>query len=186
MWRHLPSLPGNHLPLSHIPDHVAPGDVPDLVGLPSTEARQIARLSHLLVESEVRNSSRSLWGRVLDQVPAPGAAAIDGDVITLVVGGRPHVTVPDVRGRDEDEALSILRIAGLGTARRATRRSDRVPEGFIVRTRPRAGADVPAGTQVSYIVAAGPQASHRPRRSARRRARATRMSDGSFLRISDR
>ena len=63
----------------------------------------------------------------LPQRPAPDTlAGPDGSVI-ITVGAHPRVAVPDIRGRDEDDALSVLREAGLGADRRAARRSDRVP-----------------------------------------------------------
>ena len=119
----------------------------------------------------------------LPQRPAPDTlAGPDGSVI-ITVGAHPRVAVPDIRGRDEDDALSVLREAGLGADRRAARRSDRVPEGHVVRTRPRAGTEVATGTRISYVVAAGPRdVAHGGRRRDRRSRRVARMSDGSFLR----
>ena len=119
----------------------------------------------------------------LPQRPAPDTlAGPDGSVI-ITVGAHPRVAVPDIRGRDEDDALSVLREAGLGADRRAARRSDRVLEGHVVRTRPRAGTEVATGTRISYVVAAGPRdVAHGGRRRDRRSRRVARMSDGSFLR----
>jgi beta-lactam-binding protein with PASTA domain len=192
MRRHLPTILGGRWSLPAELPAVAPGSsdtpiqspahAPDLVGLPSTEARRQARLVRIHTEVVERASHQTLWGRVLEQDPPPGGTLEPDSIVTLTVGARPHVTVPDVRGRDEDEALSMLREAGLGTARRAARRSDRVPEGCVVRTRPRAGADVPTGSRVVYVVAAGPRADgdrgHGRRRTGRR-------PDGSFVSSSD-
>lgn len=153
---------------------------PDVVGLTSSDARRLGRMGGQRVFVVERTASRALWGRVLEQEPSAGSPLAADGMLVLTVGARPHVTVPDVRGRAEDDALSMLRQAGLGTARRATRRSDRVPEGHVVRTRPRAGAEVPVGSLVSYVIAAEARPDRAARRRDQRRVRATRLPDGSF------
>ena len=163
---------------------LSPATAPDLVGSAMHDARRVARQAGLSTLIEERAASRGLWGTVLDQRPAPGALLQDGTVMALVVGAKPHVVVPDLRGCEEDVALAILRQAGLGTARRAVRASKEVPEGYVVRTRPRAGADVALGSHVSYVVAAGPRPG-RPSRRQRYRARVGRMPDGSFLSLPE-
>ncbi len=192
MWRHVLPVFGGRPPLStELPVHqtldlaepqppLVP--VPDLVGLSGSDARRLARAARLAVTVEERHASRGLWGRVLEQEPAPRTLAAPDGFVIITVGARPRVAVPDIRGRDEDEALSMLREAGLGAARRAARRSDRVPEGCIVRTRPRAGAEVATGSRISYVVAAAPRsADHGGRKRGRRSQRVARLADGSFL-----
>jgi serine/threonine-protein kinase len=195
MWRHhFPAVFGGGIPLPtelsprqpSATEHdeaglLQPVAVPDLVGLPSTDARRLARAHGFSVTVEEHHSSEGLWGRVLSQDPAPGASGAPDSILTLSVGTRPRVPVPDVRGRDEEEALSILREAGLGTARRAIRSSDRVPEGCVVRTRPRHGAEVATGSRISYVVASSPREDGRGRKHGRRAPRAARLADGSFL-----
>jgi len=163
----------------------SPELVPDVVGLPVGDARRIGRMLGQRVYVIEQAVADTLWGRVLEQEPAAGRPFEPDGLLVLTVGARPHVTVPDVRGRAEDDALSLLQQAGLGTARRATRRSDRVPEGHVVRTRPRAGAEVPVGSLVSYVIAAGLRPAQPSRELDRRRVRATRLPDGSFQRDED-
>ena len=191
MWRHFPPVFGGRSavpaersapPSAELPASIPPAPVTDLVGLPSTDARRLARAARLAVTVADRPSSQGLWGRVLAQDPEPGALDAPDGIVVLTVGARARVPVPDVRGRDEDEALWILREAGLGAARRAIRRSDRVPEGCVVRTRPRAGADVAAGSCISYVIAASqPDDRRSSRKRGRRGAHVARLADGSFL-----
>lgn len=202
MWRHSPSLLEGRPPVPGEPPtpaaaiEVGSGDeemarlsppcVPHLVGLASTEARRVARLARLGVTVSERYVGQELWGMVLEQHPKPGASDVPDGVVEITVGARPRVTVPDLRGRAEDEALSMLRAAGLGAGRRVTRRSDRVSEGHIVRTRPRAGSEVSSGTRISYVIAAGPREERRAdKRHGRREPRVARLADGSFLTRSD-
>ncbi len=159
--------------------------VPDLVGMSSQDARRTARLSELGLFLEEKPADSGLRGRVIRQDPEPGTLARPGDVIDAQVGGRPGVAVPDVRGADEQDALVSLRTAGLTPTRRVVRRSSSVAPGLVIRTRPRAGTEVPVGTRVSYVIASAA----RERASAKRAARRSRVRwipDGAFLSMPDR
>lgn len=159
---------------------VAPAATPDFVGLSLMEARRHARLVGLHVEALERITGEDEWGQVLAQEPAAGIVPRSDATVSLTVGVRPHVRVPDVRGRSEDDALALLRAAGFGSTRRVVRKSDKVPEGHVVRTRPRAGSQVPAGSRISYVLADAPRPTGRERHGEKHRVRAVRMPDGSF------
>ena len=153
---------------------------PDLRGMASQEARLIGRMSDLHISVDSHPTEEALWDRVVAQDPVPGAALRPGDTLTITVGERSTVLVPDVRGGEEDVMLDVLRDAGLRPERRVTRRSDSVPDGHVVRTRPRAGSSVPLGTKVTYVVAT-PRPHGKQARRHERRIRASRLPDGSFL-----
>jgi beta-lactam-binding protein with PASTA domain len=109
---------------------------------------------------------RRLW--VLLAIVAAVLAAI---AVGLVVwsstggGGAPtptattaaEVQVPDVVGRTEAEAISILRQAGLEPLVLPRESSD-VPEGEVMAQRPPAGQTVPEGTTIEIEVSQGPNA----------------------------
>ena len=154
---------------------------PDLRGMATQEARLIGRLSDLRVWVDTHTTEEALWDRVVAQDPVPGATLRPGDTLTITVGERSTVLVPDVRGGEENEMLGVLREAGLRPERRVTRRSDSVPEGHIVRTRPRAGSSVPHGTKVTYVVATPRPPHGKPARRQEKRVRTSRLPDGSFL-----
>jgi beta-lactam-binding protein with PASTA domain len=204
MWRSISSERDGHpnLPLGEPSDlslatesadpapvaaHPAGGvlTVPDLVGMSSQDARRIARLSDVRIDVEERASERESWGQVLSQEPESGVELVPGDIVTVVVGSRPHVKVPDVKGREEAEALVALREAGLIPERRIARQSNSMPEGYVMRTRPRAGSSIPSGTRVSYVVAVPPRPRGSQRRREARHGRVHRLPDGTFLTTSD-
>ena len=156
-------------------------EVPDLVGMTSHDARRIARLAELDVIIEEHPAQAGFRGRVLRQDPEPGASSRPGDVVTVAVGGRPMISIPDLRAADEQDALAMLRSAGLLPSRRVLRRSRDVPPGSVIRTRPRAGSEVPAGTRIAYVIASAERPERASARREAKRQRAPRMPDGGFL-----
>lgn len=183
MWRARPTSPDDGSTMSP----VAHGRTaaPELVGMSINDARRAARMADLQLEVEERPGDQAMWGRVLDQDPQPGVDVKPGATISVVIGGRRHVRVPDVRGRDEAEALNLLREAGLSPERRSTRPSDKVPEGQILRTRPRAGTEVAVGSRVAIVVASGPKIRGGSSKRSRQRVRASRLPDGSFMSLPE-
>ncbi|MGW7092212.1 Stk1 family PASTA domain-containing Ser/Thr kinase [Streptomyces sp. NPDC054874] len=92
----------------------APIDVPDVTGLSAEEAT--AELEAEGLKAEVlpgRVHSAEAEGDVAEQSPGGGTEAAEGDTIELTVSKGPRMLdVPDVTGRDVDEARSTLEEAG--------------------------------------------------------------------------
>lgn len=92
----------------------APVDVPDVTGLSAGDAT--AELEAEGLKAEVlpgRIHSPEAEGVVAEQSPGEGAEAAEGDTIQLTVSKGPRMLdVPDVTGRDVDEARSTLEEAG--------------------------------------------------------------------------
>ncbi|MFH9392303.1 Stk1 family PASTA domain-containing Ser/Thr kinase [Streptomyces sp. NPDC017556] len=92
----------------------APIDVPDVTGLSAEEAT--AELEAEGLKAEVlpgRVHSAEAEGDVAEQSPGGGTEAAEGDTIELTVSQGPRMLdVPDVTGRDVDEARSTLEEAG--------------------------------------------------------------------------
>lgn len=92
----------------------APIDVPDVTGLSAEEAT--AELEAEGLKAEVlpgRVHSAEDEGAVAEQSPEEGAEAAEGETIELTVSKGPRMLdVPDVTGRDVDEARSTLEEAG--------------------------------------------------------------------------
>ncbi|MFE6699550.1 Stk1 family PASTA domain-containing Ser/Thr kinase [Streptomyces sp. NPDC057718] len=92
----------------------APIDVPDVTGLSAGEATaelEAERLKAEVLPGRVHSSEDK--GAVAEQSPGEGAEAAEGDTIQLTVSKGPRMLdVPDVTGRDVDEARSTLEEAG--------------------------------------------------------------------------
>ncbi|WP_146057182.1 PASTA domain-containing protein, partial [Streptomyces sp. SM14] len=88
--------------------------VPDVVGEQEGTAMQLLEEAGFEAEPEgERVHSRHPEGTVAEQSPDSGEAAGEGDTVTLTISKGPAmIEVPDVRGKDEDEAIGILEDAG--------------------------------------------------------------------------
>ena len=103
----------------------------------------------------VRHLSRSVE-QVVDRIQGashrPWTSQARPSAPLLLTGG-PDAIVPDVRGSSEDKAIERLVAAGLVAERLGADRCDGPSTGYVLRTRPPAGAVVVAGATVGYVVA---------------------------------
>ncbi|WP_406341726.1 Stk1 family PASTA domain-containing Ser/Thr kinase [Streptomyces sp. NBC_01578] len=92
----------------------SPVDVPDLTGLSVQEATDA--LDEEGLKAEVlpgRVNSSEAAGDIARQSPGEGTRAAEGDTVTLTVSKGPRmINVPDVTGKDIDEATRLLNAAG--------------------------------------------------------------------------
>ena len=121
-----------------------------------------------------RTSDTVRSGRVISTNPRPGVVVQRESTIDYVVSRGPAnptptpaptanvVTVPDVRGLSEADALTELGGAGLEAGQRTRRTSSRVDAGDVISTDPAAGVQVRRGTSVDYVVSRGPAATPTP------------------------
>lgn len=130
----------------------APVDVPDVTGLSIEVAT--AELEAQGLKADVllaRINSPEAQGDVAEQSPGEGVEAAEGDTVELTVSKGPRMlVVPDVTGRDVDEARSTLEEAGFAVkvdrpflsfsdtiASQSVDGAERAPEGstIIIRTK---------------------------------------------------
>ncbi|MFG2562264.1 Stk1 family PASTA domain-containing Ser/Thr kinase [Streptomyces sp. NPDC048496] len=92
----------------------SPVDVPDVTGLSVQDAT--AALDEEGLKAEVlpgRVNSPEVEGDIAHQSPGQGAHVAEGDTVTLTVSKGPRmIDVPDVTGKDVDEATRLLKKAG--------------------------------------------------------------------------
>ena len=129
-------------------------EVPDLIGLPGATAQARLRALELVPRVQTIASSRPR-GRVVRQIPEPGAEAPRGSpAVVFVSAGRQLTPVPDVLGLTTDDATSQLANAGFRS--QVTRVPGSDPEGTVVAQRPTAGTRTPRGRVVRINVSIGP------------------------------
>ncbi len=130
--------------------------VPDLaVGITPEEAEDALREADL---SPRRDPAAEEFhdtvpkGAVIGPRPAPGTVLTVGAPVTLVISKGPApITVPDVRGLRQADAVAALARAGL-TAQVRRQFDGQVPGGRAIGTDPKAGTGAARGTSVILLV----------------------------------
>ncbi len=131
--------------------------VPDVVGLTQDEAVKAIEAADFKV-GDVRQaqSDQVKEGEVAAQSPHGGVRVREGSEIDIVVSsGEPLIEVPDVVGASQDEAITVLRAAGLNT-RTTMETTTTVEAGQVLDQSPSAGEKVGRGTTVGLVVAEAP------------------------------
>ena len=158
----IPGLADEELPLGSAPEFPArqanspgrmPCHAPDLVGLPAVEAHAAARSAGVRLSVSVWETTVGPWGMVVDQRPEAGTRVRRGGGLRVIVSGRPHAPVPEVRGLPLEAALERLCWLGFVPLLKARRPSKSVPAGHIVSTLPCAGSLLTDGSVVALTLA---------------------------------
>jgi len=141
------------------PVTVEPGGkvaVPRLTGLTAEEAEKALREAGLESGGRVEEfSDTAPAGTVTGSRPGPGEEVPEGSRVELVISRGPsQVPLPDLAGRSESEASSILQSMGLrAEIRRAY--SETVPAGLVTSTDPAPGTPLTRGSTVAVTVSLG-------------------------------
>jgi beta-lactam-binding protein with PASTA domain len=132
-----------------------PGDVPvpDVVDQSESDATAALRAQEFQVNVEREASDDVEEGRVIRQSPEGGQQAERGSEVTIVVSTGPEqVTVPGLRGVDQQTAEQRIRDAGLEVGS-VTFQPSQAAEGTVIAQDPAATATVDPGTRVNIVVA---------------------------------
>jgi beta-lactam-binding protein with PASTA domain len=127
--------------------------VPDLTGLPLTDAQQKLEARGFKVEVK-RQASSKPKGTVIEQDPVAGVTAVSGTTVTLIVSSAAKpVVVPKVVGQEQGAAVDALTKLGLKPVLNNVP-SDK-PAGTVVGQNPPAGKEVDKGSTVTLNVSTG-------------------------------
>ncbi|QBI18163.1 serine/threonine-protein kinase [Egibacter rhizosphaerae] len=143
-------------------------DVPDVTGLPESEALDEIEAAELEPVREERHDDEVPSGHVIEQTPAPTATSEEqlrqGDEVEVVVSlGIEQVEVPDVVGEDEGAATAALDDADLTLGEIATTWSDEHPTaGTVIGQSMDPGATVDRDSTVDLTVSLGPETIEMP------------------------
>lgn len=131
--------------------------VPDVRGM--TEAEASAALTKAGLQLDVAGtlvSAEVLRGRIISHQPGAGDRVDSGAVIRVAVSaGRGTVSVPNVVGRTEAEAVTLLREAGFAIGTMARAASDSVPAGRVAQQSPPGGQEAPADSRIDMVLSTG-------------------------------
>jgi eukaryotic-like serine/threonine-protein kinase len=132
-----------------------PVRVPRVVGLAQTPA--LRRLNVLgLRPTVVYIRSSQPANRVVAESPAPGTTLRRGSRVPVTVSAGPNpqpaAGVPNVVGQDQATAAETLSAAGFNVAVLNRPTSDQSKDGLVVEQQPKAGSNIPAGSQATIFV----------------------------------
>jgi serine/threonine-protein kinase len=131
--------------------------VPKLVGLSEEDARaQADKLGLKVKRGDSRYDPAIPKDKVVDVQPKVGTEVKKGALLTLVFSkGKKPVDVPDVHGIPLDQAKQRLKSAGLQAGDEVQQDSTTIPRGYVIRTKPAAGATQSPDEPVTLVVSSG-------------------------------
>lgn len=135
--------------------------VPQVVGLPLAAAQAaILEFGLLIGEITWEYSDTVPEGHVIRQDPLGGMEEDENTPVNLVVsdGLAPvPATVPDLRGKPQSEAETLLAQAGLAVGTVTWEHSGTVPENAVISQNPAPGAQAESGSLVDLLLSLGEQ-----------------------------
>lgn len=130
-------------------------NVPNVINLPQADAESALTNAGLVFDVVKDYSDDIVAGHVLAIDPAVGVPIHPSTPVKLVVSeGVEHVNVPDVIGKPQDEASSILQSGRLGVGVTQAYSED-IAEGAVISQTPASGSFVPHSTSVKLIISLG-------------------------------
>jgi len=128
--------------------------VPDVRGQSEADATEALEKAGLEVEPAFRFNDEIPERRAIGTQPGAGTEIAAGSTVTLLISrGSNKVEVPDLVGRDDQDALNALTEAEL--TGNVVLRDDDAPAGEVVAQSPAAGQEVARGSQVTLFVSSG-------------------------------
>ncbi|MFI2437304.1 Stk1 family PASTA domain-containing Ser/Thr kinase [Streptomyces sp. NPDC018693] len=131
--------------------------VPDVTGSRLDKAKEVLAADGLepgLVTEEF--SDEVIRGSVISSSPAPGTERRAGSAVALVVSKGSPVEVPDVTGRDLDDARAELEEAGLTVEVSAEEINSEFDKGQVAAQSPGADSELAEGDTVTLTLSKGP------------------------------
>jgi eukaryotic-like serine/threonine-protein kinase len=135
-----------------------PGEstIPAVKGMPADQAASQLQSAGFKTAQRRQYSGSVASGQVIETDPPEGTNAQKGSTVTLVVSrGQQAVGVPNVVGRDRDDAESALRNAGFKVDA-SQRENDDADPGSVLSQDPAGGSQATKGSTVKIVVAKAP------------------------------
>ena len=131
-------------------------EVPKVIGLPEADAFKALEAQGFSPQALPSEFNKDVaQGVVFKQTPDAGAKAPKGSVVSYVVSrGTELAQVPDVSGKTEADATSILKKAGFKVDTKSVY-SDSVDKGHVISQNPPSGVSVAKGSTVTITVSKG-------------------------------
>jgi serine/threonine-protein kinase len=130
--------------------------VPDVAGMELSAARgELEQVKLKLKEGKGEYSDEVPQGVVISTDPKADTTLRPGETVTVVVSkGRAPITVPDLSGKNINEARAILQQLGLAAVE--SYKDDDAPADTVIGQSPKAGSGVEKDAEVKLDVSKGP------------------------------
>jgi serine/threonine-protein kinase len=130
--------------------------VPRVIGMPQADAQAALQQANLTVTVETA-ADDAVAGTVFEQTPSANESVAEGAEVTITVSsGQGAVTIPDLAGQPQDDAIDALTELGLVPSPTQVE-NDTVAEGMVIATNPAAGTQAAPGTAIEIQVSQGVQ-----------------------------
>jgi beta-lactam-binding protein with PASTA domain len=141
-----------------------PVPLPDFSNLPYETAQRLADSAHVGLRVVAHHSDeRMAKGYIIGQFPAAGEHVREGRVVDVIVSDGPMVaTVPDLTDMSVRDAQVALGNARLELGSVTVEKSQKVPQGRVMRQQPDAGSQVATTSKVDITVAKGKPVAYVP------------------------
>lgn len=132
-------------------------DVPDVVGMNTEDAIELIEEAGFTVgRVEGRESDTEELDTVLEQNPRGGSQAPKGSAINLIISSAGDTQeIPDVTGKTQAEAKTMLTVAGFKLGLVTEEASDTVEEGKVISQDPLPGSNAEKNTTVNIVISKG-------------------------------
>ena len=128
--------------------------VPDVRGNTADAAREAIEDAGLEYSESREFSTEVERGMVISQSPSDGIARRGSDVEVTISRGIP-VTVPDLVGKDMDDAKEMPEVSELKLTTTGKEFSDTLSKGLIIRQDPYPGTECEEGSEISVVISKG-------------------------------
>lgn len=133
--------------------------VPDLIGKTEAEAKVLLDSDGFVLAVEETPSESVEKGQIVSQNPLGATTAPRGSTVTVYISSGPPesdtIKVPDLVGKDETTAKSMLTTAGLNWGTITEEHNDAVAAGLVLAQSVAADTEVANGTMVDFVVSLG-------------------------------
>lgn len=132
--------------------------VPDVVGLSEAEAKVKLEAEGFSMQKQLQESDTVEKGNIVSQSPLGAETAAKGSAVTVVISSGASVNqleVPNLIGKNQEEAKVLIEEAGLVVRTVTEQNSDTVEAGKVISQSPSAGGTVEEGSNVDFVVSLG-------------------------------
>lgn len=130
--------------------------MPVITDMTLSQARVLLNKYDVTIESEDVVDDTVAAGLIITQDPAEGAEISAGANIKVTVSKGKEITVPDLKGRTEDDAMVYLVIQGLTLGNITREESHEYDEGIVIGQSLTPGEPALEGSGIDLIVSSGP------------------------------